>query len=144
MSALGDALKALLADEIAMYLKAQGAHWNVEGEMFHPFHAFFAAIYEDVSGAVDPTAENIRKVGEYAPFTFGTLSALTDLEDGKMPTDPLAMCAALIDANNNVIDSIAAAFTAAEEEDEQGIMNFLAERDDAHKKWRWQLTATVK
>lgn len=33
---------------------------------------------------------------------------------------------------------------AATDANEQGIANFLAERDDMHKKWRWQLEATTK
>ena len=144
MSALGDALKTLLADQIAMYLKAQGFHWNVEGPMFSQFHDFFGEIYSDVYGSVDPTAENIRKIGEYPPFTLPTLDGLRDVTDKKVNTDPINMCVDLIDANDTVIASIATAFEAADEADEEGIMNFLAERDDAHKKWRWQLQATVK
>lgn len=144
MDDLGTALKRLLASEIAMYLKAQGHHWNVEGPMFHPFHAFFSEIYSDVYGAVDPTAENIRKIGQYAPFMLPTLDKLRDVEDKKVSTDPLEMCADLLEANDTVLEAIAMAAEAAEEADEEGILNFLAERDDMHKKWRWQLKATVK
>ena len=144
MSALGDALKTLLADEITMYLKAQGFHWNVEGPMFHQFHGFFSDIYSDVYGAVDPTAENIRKIGEYAPFTLPSLDRLREVDDRKVSTNPIEMCVDLVDANDKVLESIGAAFNAAEDANEQGIMNFLAERDDMHKKWRWQLNATIK
>lgn len=141
---LGAALKQLLADEIVMYLKAQGFHWNVEGPMFHQFHAFFSEIYSDVYGSVDPTAENIRKVGEYPPFTLPTFDSLRTVQDKKVPTDPINMCVDLVDANDAVLSSIRVAFEAAEEADEEGIANFLAERDDAHKKWAWQLKATIK
>lgn len=141
---LGAALKQLLADEIVMYLKAQGFHWNVEGPMFHQFHAFFGEIYSDVYGSVDPTAENIRKIGEYPPFTLPTLDQVRTVGDKKVSTDPINMCVDLVDANDAVLRSIRAAFEAAEEADEEGIANFLAERDDAHKKWAWQLKATIK
>ena len=141
---LVSALKQLLADQVTMYLMAQGAHWNVEGPMFSPFHDFFASIYEDVSGSVDPTAENIRKVGGYAPFLLPTLDTLRTIEDRKTDTDPINLCVALFDANETILKSIADASDAAEEADEEGIMNFLAERDDMHKKWRWQLKATIK
>ena len=141
---LAAALKRLLADEVAMSLLAQGAHWNVEGSAFHSFHDFFAKVYEDVHSAIDPTAENIRKIGAYAPFTLPTLDGLRSFEDKRSDTDPLNLTVSLSDANEKVIESIAAAFEAAEEADEQGIMDFLASRDDAHKKWRWQFEATLK
>ena len=144
MSDLGDALKVLLSNQITMYLKAQGYHWNVEGPMFHQFHAFFSEIYSDVYGSVDPTAENIRKIGEYPPFMLPTLDNLREVEDKKVNTDPINMCVDLLDANDTVLESIAKAFEAADEAEEEGIANFLAERDDAHKKWRWQLKATIK
>ena len=40
--------------------------------------------------------------------------------------------------------TIGKAFASANKANEQGIANFLAERDDMHKKWRWQLTASTK
>lgn len=143
-TALAASLKRLLADEIVMFLKAQGFHWNVEGPMFHPFHDFFAGIYSDVYGAVDPTAENIRKLGEYAPFTLMSFDKLSELEDKKVSTDPIAMCVQLHDANEKVISCIDECFKLATAANEQGIADFLASRDDQHKKWRWQLEATIK
>lgn len=141
---LVDCLKTLLANEIAMFLKASGFHWNVEGPDFHSFHGFFAMIYEDVYSAIDPTAENIRKLGSYAPFTLPTLDRLRDVRDVKTSTDPLAMCVDLHDANEKVLECIAECFKFASDDNEQGIANFLADRDGQHKKWRWQLEATIK
>jgi hypothetical protein len=36
------------------------------------------------------------------------------------------------------------AFDLAIKENQQGIANFLAERQDMHMKWKWQLTASTK
>lgn len=144
MNELAAALKRLLADQITMYLKAHGFHWNVEGPMFVQFHDFFSSIYEDVYGSIDPTAENIRKLREYAPFGIGTIDKLREIEDSKVSTDPIAMCVDLLDANTKILECIHEASDLAEAMDEEGIMNFLAERDDMHKKWRWQLESTIK
>jgi starvation-inducible DNA-binding protein len=144
MEDLVSCLKTLLADEVAMYLKAHGFHWNVEGPMFSQFHEFFENIYEDVYSSIDPTAENIRKLGDYPPFTLPTLDKLREVEDGKVATDPIAMCVALLDANDVVLEEIDECFKAATAANEQGICNFLADRDNMHKKWRWQLKATIK
>ena len=144
MEDLVSCLKTLLADQVAMYLKAHGFHWNVEGPMFAQFHEFFENIYEDVYSSIDPTAENIRKLGDYPPFTLPTLDKLREVEDGKVTTDPIAMCVALLDANDIVLEEIDECFKAATAANEQGICNFLADRDNMHKKWRWQLKATIK
>ena len=144
MNDLVTALKDLLANQFAMYLKAHGAHWNVEGPMFAMFHDFFSEIYEDVYGSIDPTAENIRKLRQYPPATLPELNKLRDVEDDKFTTDPIELSADLYAANERVLASISTAFDAASLADEQGIANFLAERDDMHKKWRWQLKATLK
>lgn len=144
MKELAQALKVLLADEIVMSLKAQGFHWNVEGVMFHPFHGFFAMIYEDVQDSIDPTAENIRKLGEYPPFTLPSLQKLRTTDDKKGTTDPVDMCVDLHDANEAVLSQIDVCFKLATAANEQGIADFLAGRDGIHKKWRWQLEATIK
>lgn len=141
---LQDCLKTLLSNEVAMYLKAHGFHWNVEGPMFAMFHEFFQEIYEDVYSSIDPTAEDIRKLGGYAPFTLPTFDKLRDVTDVKTSTDPIAMCVDLYDANEVLIECIDECFKLATDENEQGICNFLAERDNMHKKWRWQLKATIK
>jgi len=144
METLATSLKTLLANEVTMYLKAHGAHWNVEGPMFALFHDFFQQIYEDVYSSIDPTAENIRKLGEYAPFTLPTLDKLSEVQDKKTKTDPIDMCVDLHDANEVLITCLDTCSKAAMEADEWGIANFLAGRDEMHKKWRWQLEVTLK
>ena len=137
-------MKELLANTVTMYLKASGFHWNVEGENFAQFHDFFGDIYADVYNAIDPTAENLRKLNVMAPHALGTLDSLRSIEDQPTSSDPIAMCVALVDANDMMLLNIAAAYRAAAEMNEQGICNFLADRDSMHKKWRWQLDATIK
>jgi len=46
------------------------------GPDFHQYHSFFAMIYEDVASAIDPLAENMRKLGALAPRGITELAAL--------------------------------------------------------------------
>lgn len=144
MASLADELKVLMSDVVTMYFVAHGYHWNVEGQDFSQYHDLFSDIYGDVYGSIDPIAENIRKLGEYAPFTLSKFTELRTVEAKEVRPNPQAMAKALLKVNEGVIKSIGAAFDAATREDEQGIANFLAERDDMHKKWAWQLTASTK
>lgn len=144
MSKLTDALKTSLADVITMSFVAQGYHWNVEGQDFSQYHALFAEIYDDVYSSIDPLAENIRKMDEYAPFTLSKFIELRTVESKDVKPEPKAMAKALLTVNEGVIDSIKKAFNAAVDADEQGIADFLAGREDMHKKWSWQLRASTK
>lgn len=144
MSALTDSLKTVLSDAVTMYFTAHGFHWNVEGQDFSQYHALFAEIYEDVYSSIDPLAEDIRKLGEYAPFTLSKFIDLRTIEAKDVKPEPKAMAKELLRVNDGILESIADAQKEATKAQEQGIMNFLAERDDMHKKWRWQLTASTK
>lgn len=144
MSKLTDALKTTLADTVTMYFVAHGYHWNVEGEDFAQYHELFATIYEDLYSAIDPLAEDIRKLDEYAPFTLSKFIDLRTVESKEVKPEPKAMAKALLTINDGLIDSVNAAFKEAEKAGEQGIMDFLAGRDDMHKKWRWMLKASTK
>jgi starvation-inducible DNA-binding protein len=141
---LAKELGELLGDQVVFYFRAQGYHWNVEGPDFSQYHDLFQDIYEDVYGSIDPTAENIRKLDEYAPFKLDTLIKLSSLGDSKVPTNPRAMAKDLLEANEKVIAKIRSTFNTAVEEDEQAIANFLADRLDMHQKWAWQLKASTK
>ena len=141
---LTDELSELLGDVVVFYFRAHGYHWNVEGEDFSQYHALFEEIYEDAYSSIDPIAENIRKLGEYAPFKLDTLMKLASLEDSKVPTKPVAMAKDLLKANGEVIEKLKKVFHTANDADEQGIANFLAERIDMHQKWAWQLKASTK
>ena len=77
-----DALKNVLADNYALYLKTQNYHWNVEGPNFKGLHSLFEEQYTDLSGAIDTVAELIRGLGEKAPGTFDTYIKRTSIKSG--------------------------------------------------------------
>lgn len=141
---LADNLKTLLATEYAFALKAKQFHWNVEGPDFGQLHAFFDAIYEDVNGATDPTAEYIRSLDDYAPGSFERFTELSTIAgQTKIPRARL-MLEELLANNGQMLELLSDCFAAAESLNQQGIMNFLAERIDAHQKWGWQLRSYLK
>jgi starvation-inducible DNA-binding protein len=142
--ALTEELIELQADVTVLYFKAHGYHWNVEGPDFGQYHSLFQEIYEDIYSSIDPIAENIRKLGEYAPFKLDTLIKLTSLSDSKVDTNPKAMAKDLLKNNEQVVGKLKSVFDTANEANEQGIANFIAERLSAHGKYRWQLTSYLK
>lgn len=145
MNELTTALRIALANIYVMYFKTHAYHWNVEGPNFNDYHGYFASLYEDVYGSVDPMAENLRKLGAYAPFSLDNLfSSKTATEDLVMPTKYNTMFGNLIVANEEVIAALNKVFQLALVANEQGLANFVSERIDTHKKHAWQLKSLAK
>jgi len=141
---LADDLKQLLSTQYSFVIKAQFFHWNVEGPDFGQLHEFFGNIYEDVYGAIDPTAEYIRVLDDYAPGSFERFTELSLISGQiKVPRARLMIQELLAD-NQVVVDLLNRCFAAADQEDQEGIANFLAERIDAHGKHAWMLRSYLK
>ena len=144
-AALASGLKELVANLFAMYIRAHGAHWNVESAFFGPLHDFFAKIYDDVHDSIDPVAEGLRFHKFYAPATLGFALSTTNIADmqvkGGNPTEHLQ---AVLDANTGVLTSLHAAFNAAEALGDVGLANFFQDRIMQHDKWAWQLRSHLK
>lgn len=138
-----ESLSSLLPNVMSMYIKAHSAHWNVLGKDFKQYHAFFGEIYDDVYGSIDPLAENIRKLGAFPVFTPESIARQSVLDTDGVGTAPDALVEDLIRANEIILGMLSEALVAAEQAKEQGILNFLADRQDMHEKWGWQLRASV-
>ena len=136
-------LYTLISQATAFYLKAHGAHWNVVGENFSAYHELFEEIYTDVHASLDPIAENLRKLNSPAPAELKDLAEMANETSRSAGYDAEALAADLYAANEKLIENIMVAFKAATDLNEQGIANFLAERQDKHKKWSWQLRASL-
>ena len=144
MSDLGNSMKVVLADTFGMYMNTHGFHINVEGRDFYQYHKLFQKIYEELFEAVDGIAEHIRALDEYAPFSYKRFQELTTVEEEvKIPTAS-AMMDKLSVANDRVIASIDAALEQAKLANDEGLINFLGGRREAHTKTGWMLRATTK
>jgi len=141
---LSDNLKVLLASVNSLSIKAQNFHWNVEGDNFPQYHDFFGNFYEEVYSAVDKIAEYIRTLDSYAPGSLTRYAELTIIEDQTKIPRPNLMFAELLSDNGKMIDLLNGCFVSAEEENKQGIANFIAERLDAHEKHSWMLRSILK
>lgn len=145
MNELVAALRIALGNVYVMYFKAHAYHWNVEGPNFNDYHGYFATVYEDVYGSIDEIAENIRKCGDYAPFSLDNLfSHKTANEDLVMPTNYTVMFNNLVAANDEVIAALKKVNEIAARSAEPGLEQYTAERIDMHKKHAWQLKSLAK
>lgn len=145
MDELKTALKIVMANTYAMYFKAHGHHWNVEGKDFSQMHGFFSDIYEELFAAVDIIAEQIRALDEYAPYNMTEISSITTIKESNIyGLDIAGMLADLMDANENIIEALNSAHKLAEAENNRGLLNLIEERLDVHAKHGWMIRASSK
>lgn len=139
-SKLIDALGFVLIDTFSLYRKTHIYHWNVRGPDFAQLHKLFEKQYGEIWESVDVIAEHIRALGALTPADFSgsaMSAAIPTYTAQEMVTDLLADNVAM------VANTISRAVAAAEAPDDQGTLNLLAERIDAHRKHAWMLRATL-
>jgi starvation-inducible DNA-binding protein len=143
MNDLIEELGSLLADTVSMKFRAHGFHWNVVGPDFPQLHKLFGKIYADLDDSIDPIAESLRKLGAPAPFRLSDFLALAEIPESASPTDATGMINELIDGLDGLLMCLVDSSAAAEEANQQGIFNMLADRVGMTQMWLWQLRVMV-
>jgi starvation-inducible DNA-binding protein len=137
-------MQTLFASEFAFYLKAANFHWNVEGSDFYEFHLIFERIYTEVYESIDTFAEELRALRSYTPASLGILNELSMITGQDQVPQPIAMAQELLLDSDNLAEMFRQGFDIAEQFGDHGFSNFLADRQDAHKKHSWMLRSTLK
>lgn len=139
-----DSLKVVLAENFALYLKAQYYHWNVEGSDFYQLHEFFGDLYEEIYSSIDKFAEEIRALNSYAPGSLKRFLELSSIADEERIISANEMLSQLLRDNATYINTLTQAFNQSEIEKEIGLSNFIQDRIDQHKKHAWMLRSFLK
>ena len=145
MDELKIAIRVLMANTYVLYFKVHSFHWNVEGIHFTQYHDFLGDLYEDIYGSIDPIAEFLRKLDDYAPKSLDEMFKYKTLnEETAQISDIREMLLKLLADNEEVIACLNKVFTLASSANKQGIADFVASRIDAHDKHSWFLRASTK
>ena len=137
-------LNNLLSDEYLLYTKTLKYHWNVQGIVFHDFHALFKEQYEALLEFSDDVAERARAMGEPSLGTIAEFLKHARLkeEPGKIP-DALGMIKQLLADHETIIRQIRQDLETCEKLDDMGSNNFLTDLMEKHEKIAWMLRATA-
>ena len=138
------ALKTAFASEYAFVIKAQNFHWNVEGPLFMELHLLFERIYTEVYESIDAFAEHLRAKQIYTPASLNKFSMLSAVEDEENILPWSDMLKVLLADSEKMAEIFRITFDMAESAGDHGLSNFLADRQDAHKKHSWMLRASLK
>ena len=75
------ALRQLLADTFALYLKTKNFHWHMTGQHFRDYHLLLDEQSEQIFAMTDDIAERARKIGGTTLRSIGDVSRHQRLKD---------------------------------------------------------------
>src|SRR6202049_154356 len=91
---ISDALRQLLADVFALYLKTKNFHWHMSGRHFRDYHLLLDEQSERIFAMSDDIAERARKIGGATLRSISDVSRHQRLKDNNeefvTPDDMLA------------------------------------------------------
>lgn len=97
------ALRALLADVFALYLKTKNFHWHVSGRHFRDFHLLLDEQAEQIFAMTDDIAERARKIGGTTLRSIGQIAREQRILDNDADyVDPQDMLAELRSDNQQL------------------------------------------
>ena len=100
---IADALTALLADSVALYLKTKNFHWHMSGPHFRDYHLLLDEQASQIFATTDPMAERVRKLGATTLRSVGHVARLQRLPDNNADyVAPIDMLTELRDDNTQL------------------------------------------
>ena len=138
-----EALKAILADQYALYLKTQNYHWNVVGPQFAMLHGLFEGQYRDLAEAVDTTAELIRGLGAKAPATLEGYAKMSRIQSGNEEADAQQMLKELLSDQQLIQKNLKAVLEVAAAAGDDVVVDFMIQRLTVHRKAAWMLQSCL-
>lgn len=101
---ISGALKALLADVFALYLKTKNYHWHMSGPHFRDYHLLLDEQATQIFAITDDIAERARKIGGTTLRSIGEIGRLQRLLDNDSDyVTPRDMLAELRDDNKRLV-----------------------------------------
>src|SRR3954466_2547145 len=97
---VSSALRPLLADVFALYVKTKNFHWHMSGTHYRDYHLLLDEHAGQIFATIDVLAERVRKLGELTIHSIGEISRLQKIKDDDDSfVDPLEMIRRLMDEN---------------------------------------------
>ena len=136
------ALKSVMGDTYALYVKTHGYHWNVTGPRFKALHEMFMEQYTELWTALDEIAERIRSIGAFAPgSTEAILESATIKPDNSQP-DADAMIENLAKGHDMMSATLKKALDVASEIGDDVTVDLFTQRMTVSQKTAWMLRSS--
>ena len=137
---ISEALRQLLADVFALYMKTKGFHWHMTGRHFRDYHLLLDEHGDQIFAMTDPIAERVRKLGGSTIRSIGHVARLQRLSDNDAEyVDAFDMLAELREDNRALLASMRQAHDLSDEENDVATASLLEVWIDETERRIWFL-----
>lgn len=141
--ASANALRRLLGETYALYIKTHGYHWNVTGPRFQSLHNMFMTQYTELWTALDEIAERIRALGHFAPGSSSEMMSEASIGTDNGVPDADAMIANLARGHEAVARAARDGIEAATEAGDDVTADLMTQRATIADKTAWMLRSSL-
>src|SRR5713226_5962714 len=142
---ISDALRPLLADVFALYVKAKNFHWHVSGRHFRDYHLLLDEHGEQIFAMTDLIAERARKIGGTTLRSIGDIARHQRLKDNDAEVvPPTAMLSELCADNQHLTRSLRSAHEICEKHEDIATASLIETWIDETERRTWFLWETVR
>jgi starvation-inducible DNA-binding protein len=141
---ISNALRHLLADVFALYMKTKNFHWHMSGPHFRDYHLLLDEHADQIFAMTDDIAERARKIGGNTLHSIGDIARHQRLKDNnKEFVAPKEMLAELRDDNLHLTGSLRAAHEVCERYNDVATTSLIENWIDETERRTWFLFETV-
>jgi starvation-inducible DNA-binding protein len=139
------ALRRLLADVFALYLKTKNFHWHMTGNHFRDYHLLLDEQGEQIFAMTDEIAERTRKIGGTTLHSIGDVARHRRLKDNdEEVVPPTAMLSELCADNQHLTRSLRSAHEICEKHEDVATASLIETWLDQTERRTWFLSETVR
>jgi starvation-inducible DNA-binding protein len=135
-----DALRPLLADVFALYLKTKNFHWHMHGKHFRDYHLLLDEQGEQIFDMTDDIAERARKLGGTTLHSIGEIAKYQRLKDDNRETVPADdMISELCSDNQQLVRSLRSVHEICDEHNDVATASLIENWIDETERRAWFL-----
>src|SRR5712671_7259533 len=142
---ISQALRLLLADVFALYLKTKNFHWHMSGRHFRDYHLLLDEHSEQVFAMTDDIAERARKIGGATLRSISDISRHQRLQDNNEESvTPKEMLAELFADNQQLTRSLRSTHDVCEKHNDVATASLIENWIDETERRTWFLAEIVR
>src|ERR1700719_552681 len=139
------ALRQLLADAFALYLKTKNFHWHMTGQHFRDYHLLLDEHAEQIFAMTDDIAERARKIGGTTLRSISDISRHQRLQDNNDESvAPKEMLAELSADNQQLTRSLRCTHEVCEKHNDVATASLIEIWIDQTERRTWFLAEIVR
>jgi starvation-inducible DNA-binding protein len=142
---ISGALRPLLADVFALYLKTKNFHWHMSGPHFRDYHLLLDEQAGQIFSMTDDIAERARKLGASTLHSIGDIARHQRLKDNNGEfVGPEEMLRELCTDNQQLTRFLRSAHQVCDEHNDVATASLIENWIDETERRTWFLSETIR